>query len=71
MRFEIAKDFKVQGAIILLMTHCDPFQWEIPVLTKKFQENNIPIMVLDLDPWATTAMTRNRVEAFIEMLSAE
>ena len=68
---EIAKDSKVQGAIILLMTHCDPFQWEIPVLTKKFQENNIPIMVLDLDPWATTAMTRNRVEAFIEMLSTE
>jgi benzoyl-CoA reductase subunit C len=68
---KIAIDFKVQGAIILLMPHCDPFQWDIPVLTKKFQENNIPIMVLDLDPVTITAMTRTRVEAFIEMLNAE
>jgi benzoyl-CoA reductase subunit C len=64
----LAKDFDVQGAIMLLNTYCDPFQWEIPLLSRQFEENSIPLMVLDLNPIKPDAQMRNRLEAFIEML---
>jgi benzoyl-CoA reductase/2-hydroxyglutaryl-CoA dehydratase subunit BcrC/BadD/HgdB len=68
---QLAKDFSVKGTIILLNTHCDPFQWDIPVITKEFQKENIAVMTLELDPIEPSALTRNRLEAFIEMLKAE
>jgi benzoyl-CoA reductase subunit C len=67
---DLAKDFNVQGALLLLNTHCDPFQWEIPLLSRQFEENSIPLMVLELSPGSPNAQMRNRLEAFLEMLGA-
>ena len=66
-----AKDFNVQGAIFLLNTHCDPFQWEIPIVGRMFEENKIAFMTLELDPIGSSAKTQVRLEAFIEMLKQE
>lgn len=68
---ELAKDFDVQGAIVLLNTYCDPFQWEIPLLSQQFEENSIPLMVIDLNPVKPDAQMRNRLEAFIEMVGQQ
>ena len=68
---KLARDFKVHGAVLLLNAHCDPFQWEIPLLSRRFEENGIPLMVLDLNPVKPDAQMQDRLEAFIEMLGQD
>ena len=66
---EVARDFRIDGVIMLLTAHCDPFQWEIPVLTREFNERAIPFLVLDVEAAAPSAVTENRVQAFLEMIT--
>jgi benzoyl-CoA reductase subunit C len=68
---KLAKEYNVKGVIIFINIHCDPFQWDVPVLSQLFQENQIQIMPLQLDALTPSVQTRNRIEAFIEMLKAE
>ncbi len=65
-----ARDFNVKGAVILLNPHCDPFQWEIPVMTETLEKVGVKVMTVDVSPDEPSAITRNRLEAFIEMLRA-
>jgi benzoyl-CoA reductase subunit C len=65
---QFAKEYHVRGVIVFLHTHCDPFQWEVPVLKKYLSEIDIPVMALELDPVSASSQTKVRIEAFIEML---
>jgi benzoyl-CoA reductase subunit C len=71
LSLKLAKDYNVKGVIIPINMHCDPFQWDVPVFSRLFQENHIPFMTLQLDALTPSVQTQNRLEAFIEMLKAE
>lgn len=68
---QMAKDFKVDGAILIQQKFCDPHESDIPVLAKYLKENNIPSLFLEFDVTVPLGPLKVRVEAFLEMLGEE
>ena len=68
---QLAKDYNVQGAIMLQQKFCDPHELDIPALKKSFQEADIPTLFLELDVTVPVGQFKIRSEAFLEMLREE
>jgi benzoyl-CoA reductase subunit C len=68
---QLAKDYNVQGAILLQQKFCDPHELDIPALRKSFQEADIPTLFLELDVTVPVGQFKIRSEAFLEMLREE
>ena len=68
---QLAKDYNVQGAILLQQKFCDPHELDIPALRKSFQEADIPTLFLELDVTVPIGQFKIRSEAFLEMLREE
>jgi benzoyl-CoA reductase subunit C len=68
---QLAKDYNVQGAILLQQKFCDPHELDIPALRKSFNEANIPTLFLELDVTVPVGQFKIRSEAFLEMLREE
>jgi benzoyl-CoA reductase subunit C len=66
----IIKDWKINGAIMLLVRYCDPFAFEIPSLKDYFASLGVPSTYIEYD-YTTGALAplRTRVEAFLETIS--
>jgi len=72
-RFGYLKDFalewKVNGAIFLLVRYCDPFAFEVPSLKDYFDSIGIPSTYIEYDyAQGALAPLRTRVEAFLETI---
>ncbi len=65
---KLAKDYNVQGAIIIQQKFCDPHEGDNPVLKNFLQENGIPSILLEFDSINPLGPFRVRVEAFLETL---
>jgi len=68
---QFAKDFNVQGAIIIQQKFCDPHECDIPPLKWLLEENGIPGYFLEFEVTVPLGQFRTRVEAFIEQLTLE
>ena len=68
---QLAKDYNVQGAILLQQKFCDPHELDIPALRKSFKEADIPTLFLELDVTVPIGQFKIRSEAFLEMLREE
>ena len=68
---KLAKDFNVQGAILIQQKFCDPHECDIPVLKKYLNDNGIPTLFLEFDVTVPIGQFRIRVEAFLEMIGQE
>jgi benzoyl-CoA reductase subunit C len=66
----IIRDWKINGAIMLLVRYCDPFAFEMPSLKDYFDSLDIPSTYIEYD-YTTGALAplRTRVEAFLETIS--
>jgi len=66
----ITKEWKINGAIMLLVRYCDPFAFEMPSLKDYFNSLDIPSTYIEYD-YTTGALAplRTRVEAFLETIS--
>ncbi|MGA8848603.1 MAG: 2-hydroxyacyl-CoA dehydratase family protein [Dehalococcoidia bacterium] len=66
----IIKDWKINGAIMLLVRYCDPFAFEMPSLKDYFNGLGVPSTYIEYD-YTTGALAplRTRVEAFLETIS--
>jgi benzoyl-CoA reductase subunit C len=66
----IIRDWKVNGAIMLLVRYCDPFAFEMPSLKDYFNNIGVPSTYIEYD-YTTGALAplRTRVEAFLETIS--
>jgi benzoyl-CoA reductase subunit C len=66
----IIKDWKINGAIMLLVRYCDPFAFEMPSLKDYFNSLGVPSTYIEYD-YTTGALAplRTRVEAFLETIS--
>jgi len=66
-----AKDFNVDGAIVIQQKFCDPHETDIPFVRKFLEENDIPTYFLEFDVTTAVGPFAIRVEAFLETLDAE
>jgi benzoyl-CoA reductase subunit C len=68
---QLARDFRVQGAILTQQKFCDPHELDIPSLRRYLEDNNIPCYFLEFEVTVPVGQFRIRVEAFIEQILAE
>jgi len=66
----IIREWKIDGAIMLLVRYCDPFAFEMPSLKDYFDSLGLPNTYIEYDYTAgALAPLRTRVEAFLETIS--
>ncbi len=68
---ELAKNYDVQGAIVMQQKFCDPHELDIPALTKALNEAGIKTLFLEFDVTVPIGQFKVRVEAFLEMLQED
>jgi benzoyl-CoA reductase subunit C len=65
----IVKDWKINGAVLLLVRYCDPFAFEMPSLKDYFERIGVPSTYIEYDyTIGALAQLRTRVEAFLETI---
>ncbi len=64
------KDFKIDGAILLVYKYCDPYGFEVPAVKSYVESNGVPLLYIE-DEYSTSTLPRmkTRVEAFLEMIA--
>lgn len=68
---KLAKDFRVDGAIIIQQKFCDPHEADIPFIRRFLEDNGIPTYFLEFDVTVAIGPFAIRTEAFLETLEAE
>lgn len=68
---KLAKEYRVDGAIIIQQKFCDPHEIDIPSIRKSLEENDVPTLFLELDVTVPIGQFKTRVEAFLEMIEEE
>jgi benzoyl-CoA reductase subunit C len=68
---KLAREFSVQGALLLQQKFCDPHECDMPPLEQFLKKNDIPTLFLEFDVTVPVGQFRTRVEAFLEMLREE
>jgi benzoyl-CoA reductase subunit C len=67
----LAKEYGVQGAIVMQQKFCDPHEIDIPALIKALNGAGIKTLFLEFDVTVPIGQFKVRVEAFLEMLGGE
>lgn len=74
-RFEhiltLAKDYKVQGVVLVQQKFCDPHEIDIPSLRRVLEANGLPTYFLEFEVTVPVGQFKIRIEAFLEQLRAE
>jgi len=66
----IVKEWKINGAIMLLVRYCDPFAFEMPSLKDYCDSIGVPSTYIEYDyTIGALAPLRTRVEAFLETIA--
>jgi benzoyl-CoA reductase subunit C len=68
---KFAKDYNVEGAIVIQQKFCDPHECDIPFVRKHLEDNGIPTYFLEFDVTVASGPFAIRTEAFLETLEAE
>ncbi|MBI4676341.1 MAG: 2-hydroxyacyl-CoA dehydratase, partial [Elusimicrobia bacterium] len=68
---KLAKDYEVEGALVIQQKFCDPHELDIPAIKKALEENGIPSLFLEFDVTVPVGQFKVRVEAFLEMIRQE
>lgn len=68
---QLARDFNVDGVILIQQKFCDPHECDIPVLKNYLNDNGYPTLFLEFDVTVPLGPFRIRVEAFLETMSEE
>jgi len=68
---QLAKDYRVEGAILIQQKFCDPHELDTPAIKKLLEQNGIPTLFLEFDVTVPVGQFKVRVEAFLEMLREE
>jgi benzoyl-CoA reductase subunit C len=69
---QLARDYNVQGAIVIQQKFCDPHELDNPaIITMLREELGLPSLFLEFDVTIPVGQFRTRIEAFLEMLRLE
>lgn len=63
-------EFKVDGVILVVHRHCDPYGFEVPTIKSFIESMGRPVLYLE-DEYSTSTLPRikTRIEAFLEMIA--
>jgi len=64
----LAKEYRVQGVIMILQKFCAPHEIDAPPIRSMFENANIPVLFLESDVTIPVGQFQTRVEAFLEMI---
>jgi len=64
----LAKEWNVQGAVLVQQKFCDPHELDIPAIKKALEAEGIKTLFLELDVTVPIGQFKIRTEAFLEML---
>jgi benzoyl-CoA reductase subunit C len=68
---KMAKDWKVDGAIVIQQKFCDPHELDIPAIRKTLNGIGVKNLFLEFDVTVPIGQFKIRVEAFLEMIGDE
>jgi benzoyl-CoA reductase subunit C len=63
---KLAKDYDVEGALLIQQKFCDPHEIDIPAIKDYLERNGIPTYFLEFDVTVPVGQFKTRVEAFLE-----
>jgi benzoyl-CoA reductase subunit C len=65
----LARDYGVEGAIVIQQKFCDPHEYDIPIIMSHLKEKaNIPSLFLESDVTIPSGQFKTRIEAFLETI---
>lgn len=67
----LAKEYQVQGVILIQQKFCDPHELDIPAIRQAFKEAGLPTLFLEFDVTVPYGQFRTRVEALLETIQEE
>jgi benzoyl-CoA reductase subunit C len=67
----LARQWRVQGAIILLQKFCDPHGFDLPPVQQALRDMGVQTLFLESDVTLAAGQFRTRVEAFLETMQLE
>ena len=67
----LAKEYDIQGTIVMQQKFCDPHELDNPALTKALEDAGIKTLFLEFDVTVPIGQFKVRVEAFLEMLQED
>ena len=66
---KLAKEYNIQGAIVMQMKFCDPHELDTPAIKKALENDvGVPTIFLEFDVTVPIGQFKTRVEAFLEIL---
>jgi len=69
---DFALNYKVDGVVSQIVRYCVPYCHDLPLLTRRLQEHDIPTLALDVEYGTSgSGQIQTRVQAFLEMLEAK
>ena len=68
---DLAREWNVQGAIVIQQKFCDPHELDTPAIRKALDGIGLKTLFLEFDVTVPLGQFKVRVEAFLEMLSEE
>ncbi|TET61663.1 MAG: benzoyl-CoA reductase, bzd-type, subunit N [Promethearchaeota archaeon] len=69
---KLAKEYDVQGAIVMQMKFCDPHELDTPAIKEALENDvGIPTIFLEFDVTVPIGQFKTRIEAFLEILREE
>jgi len=63
---KLAKDYNVQGALLIQQKFCNPHGMDIPDIKKNLEKNGVSTLFLEFDITVPAGQFKTRVEAFLE-----
>lgn len=67
----LAKEYGVQGVILIQQKFCDPHELDTPAMKAALEKEGIPTLFLEFDVTVPIGQFRIRVEAFLEIIRQE
>jgi len=69
---KLAKEYNIQGAIVMQMKFCDPHELDTPAIKEALEnEVGVPTIFLEFDVTVPIGQFKTRVEAFLEIIREE
>jgi benzoyl-CoA reductase subunit C len=69
---KLAKEYDIQGAIVMQMKFCDPHELDTPAIKEALENKvGVPTIFLEFDVTVPIGQFKTRVEAFLEIIREE
>ncbi len=66
---KLAKEYDIQGAIVMQMKFCDPHELDTPAIKKALENDvGVPTIFLEFDVTVPIGQFKTRIEAFLEII---